>query len=148
MKKVETYFAYSVAVIIFIAALTILLAAFGDNGALNQPDPLLFLKNRIIFFLAATLDIVLSAFLLAGKNNWLKLILVAWAATNFLAYQLGIWWTHGPNVYSCLGNLTSALPVHPRTLNGIIFVLLGYFLLGAYVLLVLNWINNRRSVIN
>jgi hypothetical protein len=147
MKKVEAYFAYSVAVIIFIAALTILLAAFGNNGALDQPDPLLFLKNRIVFFLAAAFEIILSAFLLVGKDNWLKLILVAWVATTFLAYQLGVWWINGPNVYTCLGNLTSALPVHPRTLNEIIFVLLGYFLLGAYVLLALNWINQRRGVI-
>ena len=148
MKRVETYFTYSVAVIIFAAALTMLLAAYGDNGALNQPDPLLFLKNRIMFFLFAGIEIALSAFLLTGKNNWLKLILIAWVATSVLAYQLAIRWTDAPNVYSCLGNVTVALPIHPRTLNGIIFVLLGYFLLGAYVLLALNWINKRRAIIN
>ena len=53
MRKLETYFIHSVAVILFIAALAILLAAFGSNGILNQRDPLLFLNNRIVFFLLA-----------------------------------------------------------------------------------------------
>ena len=114
MKKVETYFAYSAAVIIFIAALTILLAAFGDNGALNQPNPLLFLKNRIIFFLAATLDIVLSAFLLVGKNNWLKLILVGLSCDQFSCLPTGNLVDTRAKCYSCLEILTSHLhlPAH------------------------------------
>jgi hypothetical protein len=43
-----------------------------------------------------------------------------------------------------LENFTSALPVHPRTLNGIILVLLGYFIVGSYAFLLLRWIEKRR----
>jgi hypothetical protein len=146
MKKFEAYFIHSVAVILFIAALAVLLGASGSNGTLNQPDPLLFLNNRIIFLLLAAFEIGLSGFLLAGKNNWMKLALIACLATNFLAYRLGIWWTNEPNIYSCLGNLTDALPIHPRTLNLIIAVMLGYLFFGAYTFLVLDWINRRKSV--
>lgn len=131
-------------------ALAILLVAFGDSGALNQPDPLLFLKNRIILFLFAAIGIALSAFLLAGKNTWMKLALIAWMATNFIGYGLAIWWTNGPNIYSCLGNLTDALPIRPRTLNLIIIMLLGYQFLGACAFLALSWIlswsNRRKSI--
>jgi hypothetical protein len=148
MRKLETYFIYSVAVILFIAALTILFVAFGSNGILDQPDPLFFLNNRIIFFLLAAFEIGLSVFLLAGKTNWMKLALAAWLATSFLAYRLGIWWTNQPNIYSCLGNLTDALPIPPRTLDLIITVVLGYLFFGASAFLVLNRINRRKSIGN
>jgi hypothetical protein len=147
MRKLETYFIHSVAVILFVAALAVLLCAFGsDNGTLDRPDPLLFLRNRTVFFLLAAFEIGLSGFLLAGKNNRIKLALTSCLATGFIAYRLGIWRTNGPNIYSCLGNLTNALPIHPRTLDLIITVMLGYLFFGAYAFLVLNWINRRKSI--
>jgi hypothetical protein len=74
-----------------------------------------------------------------GRSLNLKLALVAWLATNFLSYRIGLWWMSAPNLCNCLGNLNQYLSVSPRVLNAAGFAALGWMLIGSYALMLAEW---------
>jgi hypothetical protein len=138
MRCLETYFAYTAAVILFLEAFAISLCAFEFSGILNQPDPLFLLNHRTVLIIVATLEIGLSIFLLTGKKHSVKIPLVTWLTFCFLFYRLGVRWIDGSNIFSCLGNVSDVLPIRPHILDLINSMLLGYLLLGGCALLILD----------
>jgi hypothetical protein len=136
MNKPQAFFIFSAAVILFITGAAKLFTALGAAGALDQPDSLLILSHRHIFLLMSGLELGLSAFLLMGRNTKMQLALVAWLATNFLMYRIGLWWIGAPDLCNCLGNLNQYLPVSPRILNAAALVALGWLLVGSCTLMI------------
>jgi hypothetical protein len=84
------------------------------------------------------LEILLAGYLFLGKNQWMKLSLTAWMATNFLVYRLGLWWTDAPKTCGCLGTVTDALSVSPRFVDYSMKAVLAYLLIGSVALIVAN----------
>jgi hypothetical protein len=142
--KSQIYFAYSVAVILFVMAASELFTLFGIPVLLNDSDPILFLPLQEVFYLIAGLELVLSAYLLAGRNEKLKLRLIVWLIINLFVYQIGLLWSDSPDFLVCLGNLNANFPIPPRILNWIILVLYCYCLLGSCLFLIWNWLNNQK----
>ena len=69
--------------------------------------------------------------------------LVAWVATNFVAYRLGLWLVDWHRPCVCLGSVTDALRISPQAADNIIKVVLAYLLIGSYTILFVNWRQNR-----
>lgn len=143
--KNQARFIYSVAVILFVMAACELFTATGIPPLLNQCDPILGLPLRQVFYLMAGVELVLSAYLLAGQNAKLKLTLIAWLILNLFVYQAGLRWNGAPNYLSCLGNLNANFPISPRVLIWILRPLLGYCFLGSCVFLIWDWLYDRKS---
>ena len=72
--------------------------------------------------------------------------LIAWLATNFLAYRIILWWMGAPNLCNCLGSLNQYLPVSPRVLNIAAFTALGWLLVGSYGLMIIERRNRPAEV--
>jgi hypothetical protein len=144
-EKLEAWFFYFTAVILFVTALTKLFGAMGITAFLAQPDPLLPLSNRQMMILLGSMELFLSAFLLLGRGNCLKHGLTAWMAANFLVYRLGLWWLGGANLCNCLGNINHLLPVAPRVLNEILYAIIGFMLIGSCGFLLQNYIGTRSE---
>jgi hypothetical protein len=142
-NKIQERFIFSTAVLLFVAAAFILLTATSNNQLLDAPDALLGISSRIVFYMVAGVALALSAFLLLGRNPKPKLLAVAWLSCNFLVYHIATSVYHEPNLFACLGNLVVWMPVQPKILNVVAWLLLGWMLLGSGSLLI--WGSTRQQ---
>ena len=145
-KRIQEWFVFSAAVLLFVTAACVLLGATSNVSLLDRADPILPLPSRLLFGLVGGLELALSAYLLLGRDMLKKLLLVAWLAACALVYHFGLASSGEANLLVCLGNLTDRIPVRPNTLNWIVPGTLGWLLLGSGVLLVVDWVARRKHV--
>jgi hypothetical protein len=74
-----------------------------------------------------------------GVNQRLKLGLVAWLATNFLAYRIGLWAVDWHHPCRCMGSLAGALRISDQAADSIMKVMLAYLLVVSYAILFWQW---------
>jgi hypothetical protein len=143
--SVERFFLNSAAVLLLITAAAKLVSSFGDDGVLHTEAPLTGMSFRSVFRLVAMAETVVALVCLFSRRPPASGALLAWLATNFLGYRLGLRYGgyHGP--CGCLGSLTSALhiPAHGADLAMILILL--YMLAGSYALLVSRYFGARRA---
>lgn len=137
-SKYSKIFIYSAACIFAATALAKLVSAGGSARVLNFADPLLTFQTRHVLAGVGVLEVLLAGYLFLGRNQWMKLSLIAWMATNFLFYRLGLWWTDAPKPCGCLGTVADALPVSPRFVDYSMKAVLAYLLIGSVALIVAN----------
>lgn len=110
-----------------------LVAVFGSVPILAEPDPLVgFLARRNLLLVAAVMEIAIAGYILLRKSQLKNLLLVAWLATVFLGYRLGLWVIGYQGACGCLGKVTDSLNVSPVLANFTMQGLLAYLLLFSY----------------
>jgi len=72
---------------------------------------------------------------LFGQRLHLKAILVAWLASSFAVYRIGLIAVDYQKPCSCLGNVTDALGIPPTVASAIAQAILVYLLLSSYAAL-------------
>ena len=110
-------------------------SAFGNSKLLAVADPIIGITFGHLMLVVGMVEIVIALFCFFGKSQKVALGLVAWLATNFLVYRLGLWWVGYHKPCSCLGNLTDALHISPQIADTAMKIILGYLLLGSYLAL-------------
>src|SRR4051812_11588483 len=130
-KKLQESFFYAVAALLFFTGLLKLIGLFGRAGILNDVDPLLGFRNRWVLVLLVVLELSLSAYLAFGQSKWLRSMLTAWLATNFLVYRIGLWSLGAGNVCNCLGYLNHISAIPPLLLTRIELGMLGFMVAGS-----------------
>ena len=146
VKSLLRVFYGSAVVILIVTASAKLVSATGKARALALPDPLLMLTHREVLVLAGSIELLLAGYLLFGRRSWLKAPLVAWLATNFLIYRLGLMWMGVHKPCSCLGTITDALSIAPATIDLLMKIVLAYLLASGYGLLFIEWWRGRKCV--
>ncbi len=144
MKSSRRVFYGSAAVILIFTAAAKLLSATGAARALALKDPLLTLTHREVLVLTGVIELLLAGYLFFGKKPLLKTSLVAWLATNFLIYRVGLVWMGVHKPCGCLGTITDALSIPPTTVDLLMKIVLAYLLAGSYALLLLEWWPGRK----
>ena len=144
VKSLLRVFYGSAVVILIVTASAKLVSATGKARALALPDPLLMLTHREVLVLAGSIELLLAGYLLFGRRSWLKAPLVAWLATNFLIYRLGVAWIGVHKPCGCLGTITDALSIPPATIDLLMKIVLAYLLAGSYDFLLLEWWQGRK----
>ena len=122
-------------------------SALGSAHILVNVDPLFGLKFSHLMIAASLLELVVGGLCLSGKSGLLAVILVAFLATNLLAYRFGLWlmgW-HIPCV--CLGNFTDAIHVPPHVADNAMKGVLAYLLIGSYGILIHQWWKSRKLAV-
>ena len=91
------------------------------------------------------IELAVALVCLLGRRARLQAGLVAWLATNFVVYRLGLLWIgyHGP--CRCLCSLTGALHISPETADSIMKVVLVYLLIGSYATLLWQWKRGQNA---
>jgi hypothetical protein len=144
-KRPETIFIRSVIVIHALTALTNLISASGGARALDAKDPLLMLTHRQVFLSVGLIELAIAAFLVFSSRHSLKVPVIAWLATNFTVYRLGVYWIGAKLPCGCLGTLTASLGITPHTadlsMNGVLL----YLLAGSGFLLTASWLVRRSK---
>jgi hypothetical protein len=127
------------AIILIITGAGKVWTAFGNAKLLTVADPIVGIEFKHLMLMAGVAELAIAALCLFAEAHRLATMLVAWMATNFLVYRIGLWWMGWHRPCSCLGNLTDALHISPTLADNIMKIVLAYLLIGSYGLLIWEW---------
>lgn len=109
--------------------------AIGAARVLDLPDPLLGIPFRQLLVLVGLAEILIAFFCLFTDKQRFSLLAVAWIATNFLVYRLGLWLIGWHHPCACMGKLAGALHLSDQAADSIMKGVLAFLLVGSYLLL-------------
>ena len=144
--SVGLWFFCSTAVILAVTSVAKVWTAFAPTKVLAVADPITGIQFGHLMLAVGVLELVIAGICLFGKSQQLALGLIAWLATNFVVYRLGLWWMGWKKPCSCLGNLTDALHLSPQLADNIMKVILAYLLIGSYGLLFWQWRRGKAEI--
>jgi hypothetical protein len=142
--KLRRFFILSSGGLLFVTAVAKLVSASGNARILQYLDPVLAIPFRNVFWSVGALEIAVALVCFFGKQEMLQAGLIAWLATNFVVYRLGLLWVGYHKPCPCLGNLTEALHISPHTGNTVLKIILAYLLIGSYATLLWLWKHNYK----
>lgn len=136
------YFIVSASVILLATGLAKIWSSLGTARVLAQGDPLIRIQFGHLMLVVGIVEIVVALLCFFGKSYTLTFGLVAWLATIFFVYRIGLWWIGYHKPCSCLGNLTDALHISPQTADTAMRIILAYLLIGSYASLF--WLRRQK----
>lgn len=107
-----------------------------------------FLEARFgkLMLLAGLAELVIGPLCLSRRvGPRLKIGLVAWMATNFLVYRVGLWCVGWHHPCRCMGSLAGVLHLSDQAADRIMKGLLAYLLVGSYATLLWEWRRRRGA---
>jgi hypothetical protein len=116
----------------------------GGSEVLTIADPVLGIKYKKLMLAVGFVEIIVALICILAKNQTIVPKLIAWIASCFAAYRIGLWWINWTFPCHCLGNLTDALHIPEETADRIMKLILAYLLVGSYSLIVIQWLKKRQ----
>ncbi len=141
---INKWFSLSSGLILLITGAAKIWSGLGRAHVLGRVDPILGLSFGHLMLLAGVLEIIVAGLCLAFPSKTLPLILVAWLATNLLAYRLGLWWLGWQRPCNCLGAFTDAIHLSPHVADTLMKAILAYLLIGSYAVVI--WRRLQKQV--
>lgn len=139
-SSVSKWFVLSSGFVLALTGIAKAWSSFGSTKVLAVGDPIIGLPFRWLLLTVGVLELIIAGVCFFNKNKRLAVLLVAWLATNFLTYRVGLWWMGWHRPCGCLGSLTDALHISPQTADNIMKVVLAYLLIGSYGILIRSWV--------
>lgn len=132
-------FVRSTGAILLASALIRFLIAASNAPFLSLPDPAIGIPLRYSVLIAGGIEFLVAFICLFGERVNLQIGWLAWLATNFIVFRIGLFWMHCHPQATCIGSLTD--PLHlSRGMTGMIVALLPVYLaLGSYTALIWLW---------
>lgn len=131
-RKLISLFVYSAGTLLLVTAIAKFISASGSASILQNPDPIMAVPFRQVFWAVGVLELAVALVCFFGKRMRLQTGLIAWLASNFIVYRLGLHWIGYSKPCHCLGNLTDALHIPPQTADAAMKIILAYLLIGSY----------------
>jgi len=138
-------FIRSAGLLFLVTAVAKFVAAGGSALVLHKRDPVLGIPFGTVFWIVGGIEVVVAFYCFFGKRPLLQSGVIAWLATNFVVYRLGLLWVGYHKPCSCLGNLTDALHISPQTADTVMKIILACLLIGSYGTLFWIWKENRKN---
>lgn len=139
------YFILSAGAILLAAALERFLVAAGSAPALALPEPMLGIPLRYAVLMVGGLELTVALICLFGKHAGLQIGWLAWMATNYTVYRIGLLTMSVHQQATCIGRLTDPLYLTRGAMGFIIGLLPIYLLLGSYSAMIWLWLEGRRA---
>jgi hypothetical protein len=139
------YFILSSGAILLAAALTCFLIAADSAQVMSLPEPVLGIPLRYAVLAVGAFELVVALFCLFGKRVGLQAGWLAWLATNYMVYRIGLFTMHCHPQATCIGSLTDPLHLSLGTMGILIGFLPFYLLLGSYAAVIWLWLEGRRA---
>lgn len=143
--RLAKFFVLSAAVLIGFAAAAKLVTSVGHSSILRVSDPIFLVQFRFLFGIVGFLELVVALLCLFSKRVRLQIGLIAFLASNLIAYRLGTLWLGYKKPCGCLGDLTGALGISPNTADSAMKFVLAYLFIGSYALLAWSRWRKRKS---
>ena len=144
-KSFPLGFILSAGAILAITGIAKIWSGLGNSKFLAVVDPIVGITFGHLMLAVGVVELFIALVCFFGKLQVFALGVVAWLATSFLLYRIGLWWMDWKRPCSCLGNLTDALNIPPQTADNIMKVVLAYLLVGSYGLLIWQWRQQRSE---
>jgi hypothetical protein len=144
MKLVRS-FVYSAGAILLVAAFGRFLIATGNERGLSRPDPVLGIPLRDAVIIVGGLELVTALICLFGKNIRLQIAWLAWLATNFIVFQIGLFWMHCRLQAACIGSLTDPLNLSSGTTGLVMEFMPIYLVFGSFAALIWGWFSKEAK---
>jgi hypothetical protein len=136
-------FLYSVGTVLLVTAVAKCISAAGTARILQNPDPIFGIPFRAVLWIAGGIEIIIALICFFVKRLVVPISLVAWLATAFVFYRIGLVWVGYNKPCPCLGSLTDALHIPPQAADTGMKVILAYLLIGGYGSVLWLWSQNR-----
>ena len=88
--KTIRIFICSAGIVLLIAAIAKFISGAGSAQILERNDPILYISFRHVFWMVGALELAVALICLFGRQFRLQAGLLAWLATNFILYRLGL----------------------------------------------------------
>lgn len=135
-RAMTKYFLYSAGILLGLVGLAKLFSSAGHIKALEFPDPIFLIPFRYLFLIVGSLEMIVASICFFGKRPLVQSGLVAWLASMFLVYRVGLILLDYHLPCPCLGSLTAILHMPANVADMITKVILGYLLLGSIAILI------------
>ena len=145
-NKLVRIFTISSGILFLATAIAKVVSSFGSARILQNPDPILMMSFQHVFWIVGAVELIVAIFCFFDIRCELQASLVAWLATSFLIYRLGLVWIGYHRPCSCLGNLTDALHIPPQAADTAMKIILAYLLLGSYATLFWLWRQRKKAI--
>jgi hypothetical protein len=143
--KIARWFLYSAAAVLLLTAAGKFISSAGSGKIFLAIDPLTGFQFGNLFRIVGCIEAAVALVCIISKRIRLPAGLVAWLATSYVAYRLGLMWVGYHKPCSCLGNLTDALHIPPQTADTVMKIILAYLLIGSYATLFWLWRQKRKT---
>ena len=144
MINVITNFVRTAGIVLFITGPAKILSSIGTARILWYHDPLVGIQFRYLMLLVGTIELAIASLCLYTNHLKRNVELIAWIATNFLIYRMGLWAIGWHRPCECLGNLTGMLHIPSETADIAMKIILAYLLIGSYAILFWLWRQQRK----
>jgi hypothetical protein len=124
--------------------LTRFLVAAGNAPILLLPEPVLGIPLRYAVLLVGGFEMIVALICLFGKRVGLQVGWLAWLATNYLVYRIGLLTMHIHPQATCVGSLTDPLHLTPGVTGFMLGMLPVYLLLGSYAAVIWLWMEGQE----
>jgi hypothetical protein len=141
--RLARLFLYSASVVLLLTAAAKFGSSAGHGKILLAADPSTGLQFGNLFRMVRSIEVLIALACFFGRRTWLSAGLLAWLATCFVAYRIGLVVVGWRKPCSCLGNLTDALHIPPQTVDTAMKIILTYLLIGSYAALFWLWRQSR-----
>lgn len=142
--KIDRVFIYSAGALLLLAATALLVSTWTPAYYIQYPhDPVFGISIRTLFWLVAGICFTVSLICLFGKNSKWQAALVAYLATGFGIYWLGLYWGGGGNLSGYFANFPTAFGISASAACVFATMILGYLFLGGYLCLIWLWRQER-----
>lgn len=132
-------FLIAAGVILGITGFAKLFTVTGETTLLAVSDPIFGMPFGTLMVIVGLVELVIAGFCLFSSLNTLSTLMVAWIASVFLAYRMGLRVVDWQRPCGCLGNLTDVLGMSPQAAEWLSVGLLGFLLIGSYTFLFLGY---------
>jgi hypothetical protein len=119
-------------IILAVTGFAKLFTVTGDTTLLQVADPIFGVEFRYLMAAVGMLELIIAGLCFFSKNETLNTLMVAWLASGFLLYRIGIRALDWERPCGCLGSLTDIFQLSPQTADRIAIGLLGFLLVGSY----------------
>ena len=137
----------TIVILLVFTATAKLYSVFGHDHAkvLLMTDPLFGMHFWSLLILAAMLELAVASICVLVNSYLLRAFSVAWLASMFLLYRIGLHTMRWQKPCPCLGNFSDALHISPTTADYAMKIVLAYLLIGSYVILFHQWWKKKMT---
>lgn len=132
-QKAKRVFLASAAGVLVITAGVKLVGSARSVPYLGLDDPLVpFITNRTVMVLSAIMELAVASLMIVRRAEPLRLPSIAWLATLFFSYRIGLWLINYNGPCPCLGGPVDWLGIRRTTAEWILNAIIGYLLVFGY----------------
>jgi hypothetical protein len=131
MKLLKPFIS-SAGVILLVAALVRFVIAAGSAQSLALPEPMLGIPLRYAMLMVGAFELVVALICLFGKQIGLQIGWLAWLATNYIVFWIGLLTMHIHPQATYIGSLTDPLRLFHGTTGYVLQFIPFCLVLGSY----------------